>query len=251
VSALAQTLSDFSIIGREQILPILWEDIFPDGLLDELYEHPFLEICRKGEATRELLCGFLIQHQYYSQYFTRYLCAMMASLPDQSDVKALTENLFEEMGLDGSEKITHAELYLESMATIGVTPRSQPMLAATKHLIDAMFRYCRSNDPLEGLAALCLGAEAIVPVVYDAILTGLKQIDIPENGLKFFELHVAEDEAHAIVMRRIIDRLLENDPASRNKVLAIGEDMVRLRMAMLSAILQNYQMQDNTMEELV
>lgn len=224
----------------EQVLPALWADLFPPGLLTDLYENPFLQLCRNGKVNHDLLCSFLIQHHYYSQYFTRYLCAMMASLTEQKDVRALAENLFEEMGFDHPDAITHAELYLTSMTTMGIKPGSRPMNIETRHLIDAMFRYCRSPDPLDGLAALCLGAEAIVPVVYGAILTGLKHINVDPKCLKFFELHVAEDEQHAIVMRKIIDDILIKHPHRRAKVLAIGEDMVRLRMAMLNSISAQY-----------
>jgi pyrroloquinoline quinone (PQQ) biosynthesis protein C len=222
--------------AKGAILPELWADIFPQDMLAELSAHPFLVACSSGNSNHDLLRNFLIQHQYYSQYFTRYLCAMMASLPSQSDVKALAENLFEEMGFDHSTIETHAELYLKTMTAAGAKPGSRPMHGATRNLIDAMFRYCRSPDPLDGLAALCLGAEAIVPIIYEPVLTGLRNTNIPAEGLKFFEIHVAEDEAHAIVMRNIIDKLLEIHPYRRKKVLAIGEDMIQLRIAMLSGV---------------
>ncbi|MCX7293662.1 iron-containing redox enzyme family protein [Janthinobacterium sp.] len=221
---------------EQQLLGELWSDIFPHGLIKSLHEHPFLAACRSGAADHEMLCDFLIQHQYYSKYFTRYLCAMMASLPEQADVKALAENLMEEMGLDRPDVVTHGELYLNAMVAVGARPGSKPMHANTRQLIDAMFQHCRSSEPLEGLAALCLGAEAIVPVVYGAILAGLRSLDVAPEGLQFFEIHVADDEDHAIVMRKIIDRLIENQPQRREKVMAIGAEMVTLRMAMLSAI---------------
>lgn len=227
--------------ANEGVLGALWDDIFPPDLLAELYAHPFLATCREGKAGSELLRAFLVQHHYYSQYFTRYLCAMMASLPNQSDVKALADNLFEEMGLDREGSETHAELYLKSMAAAGAKAGSQPMLAQTRLLTDAMFRYCRSVEPLDGLAALCLGGEAIVPVVYGAVLSGMQQAGVSAEGLEFFRIHVEEDEGHAIVMRKIIDQLLDAHPYRRNKVIAIGEDMVRLRMAMLGAILAQHQ----------
>lgn len=90
----------------------LWADLFPEGLLEELDDHPFLTGCRDGTVRKVAITKFLVQHQYYSSHFNRYLCAMMSSLSSSYDVKELSANLFEEMGLNTPEKITHSELCL-------------------------------------------------------------------------------------------------------------------------------------------
>ncbi len=217
--------------------PALWDDLFPPGLISELHDHPFLRRCREGRATLELLRGFLVQHSYYSEKFTRYLCALMSRMPTGDDLRALAANLVEEMGLDHAGGETHAQMYRRCLAEVGAVPNSTPMLPETGALIDNMFHYCMSRDPLEGLAALCLGAEAIVPTLYGGILDALRRAGFDDDQLQFFVLHVSEDEAHALVMRDIIRRLLAEHPHRRSKVLAIGEDLVRLRMAMLDAVL--------------
>lgn len=222
------------------LLPPLWDDLFPPGLITELERHSFLRLCHSGKATLPLLRAFLVQHSYYSEKFTRYLCALMSHLPNADDVRALAVNLVEETGLDRADAVTHAELYRRCLAEVGVTPYSQPMLPETGALIDSMFNYCRAHDPLEGLAALCLGAEAIVPTLYGGILKGLRKAGFNDHQLYFFVLHVSEDEAHALVMRDIINRLLKERPHRRAKVLAISEDMVRIRMAMLDAVLTQF-----------
>jgi pyrroloquinoline-quinone synthase len=216
----------------------LWEDYFPEGTLAALAAHPFLIACRNGEASLATLRRFLVQHQYYSRNFTRYLCAMMASLPDGDDIRRLAHNLVEEMGLDEPGAVTHAQLFQQALAECGVMPGSAPMLPQTAELIDAMFGYCRSRDPIDGLSALCLGAEAIVPTLYGALLQGLRLAGIRGAGLRFFELHVAEDEEHALTMRDIIERMVTERPRRRARVSAIADDMVALRIAMLDAIHQ-------------
>ncbi|MGZ2747295.1 AMP-binding protein [Burkholderia stagnalis] len=215
----------------------LWADVFPAGLLEELSANPFLAACRAGTVSDAQLRGFLIQHHHYSQYFTRYLCSLMGSLTDLGEFKALSHNLAEELSGDDTDQVSHAELYREAMDELGAVPRSLPVLSSTRALIDTMFRYCRGGDALDGLAALCLGAEAIVPIVYGPILDALRHRHAPARALRFFQIHVEEDEQHAIVMREIIDRMLAERPYLRARVVAVGEEMVRLRMAMLSELL--------------
>lgn len=79
-----------------------------------------------------------------------------------------------------------------------------------------------------------------MPTLYGGILEGLRKAGFDDRQLHFFVLHVSEDEAHALVMRDIINRLLRDHPHRRAKVLAIGEDMVRIRMAMLDAVLAQH-----------
>ncbi|MQL50508.1 DUF3050 domain-containing protein [Photorhabdus khanii] len=217
----------------------LWEDIFSKELLEELNSNIFLVACRSGQANQSLLRKFMIQHHYYSQYFTRYLCSLMGGLADQKDFVSLSHNLLEELTGTDAAKISHAELYKKAMAAINAVPKSDAILKSTQQLIDAMFRHCRSDDSLRGLAALCLGAEAIVPLVYGPILDALRSIKASDDALYFFKIHVEEDEDHAIVMRKIIDRMIEENPHRRADVIAVGEEMVRFRMAMLNELYQS------------
>ncbi len=214
----------------------LWQDLFPGGLLDRLNANPFLTACRQGTAGEKHLRSFLIQHQYYSQYFTRYLCTLMGNLIEQGEFVALSKNLSDEVSGGDRMNTSHVELYRQSMEAMSAKPGSQPILRSTQQLIDAMFRHCRSTDPLDGLAAMCLGAEAIVPIVYGPVLHAMTQMNASEKAKLFFRIHVEEDEQHAIVMREMIDRLVEKQPYLLSRVLAVGEEMVHLRMNMLSEL---------------
>lgn len=228
---------DMRADGRnDYVLSPLWTDLFPEGLLGQLKANPFLVACRNGAVSVDQLRHFLIQHHYYSQYFTRYLCALMGSLTDQREFKDLSHNLTEELSGGDSVDISHAELYRRGMDLMAAVPRSRPLLEGTRQLIDAMFRHCRSSDPLDGLAALCLGAEAIVPLIYGPVLDALRSHNAPAEAEHFFVLHIEEDEEHAIVMRDIIDRMLGERPYLRSRVIAIGEEMIHLRMDMLAEL---------------
>lgn len=87
-------------IKTSRFISLLWADLFPEGLIEELCDHPFLTGCRDGTVRKVAITKFLVQHQYYSSHFTRYLCAMMSSLLYRYDVKELSDNLFEEMGVE-------------------------------------------------------------------------------------------------------------------------------------------------------
>ena len=178
----------------------------------------------------------MAQHYFYSGYFTRYLCAMMASLPDNSDVKAICENLFEEMGFEDATKKTHTEIYAETMRLCDVFPKDYSILSGTKNLIRTMFEYCRSNHPLHGLAALCLGAEAIVPLIYRDIVSGCQSVGFDESALEYFYLHMACDDAHSLTMRKIIDRLISENPSEVEDVRSIACDMIAKRIDFFSDI---------------
>lgn len=230
------TALDTSKRNGEAPLVSLWSGMLPETLVNDLRDHPFLVACRSGVACRASLNHFLVQHEYYTSHFTRYLCAVMASLPSSRDVRSLCENLFEEMGLDSAAKETHAQMYTSTMAELGVLPGSMPPLPETTALIDSMYRYCRSTDPLDGLSALCLGAEAIVPALYAPIIEGFKAFGVPDHALRYFDIHVRDDEAHALTMRRVIDEILRLSPWRLLKVQAIADDIVRRRMALLTAV---------------
>ena len=116
--------------------------------------------------------------------------------------------LLEELGADRESATSHAELFLASMHAIGAVPGSHAPLPGTRTLTATMFAYCRQPDPLAGLAALCLGAEAIVPVLYSPIVDAMRHLEVSPHARRFFEVHVAEDQDHATAMLDIIIRLI-------------------------------------------
>jgi hypothetical protein len=87
-------------------------------------------------------------------------------------------------------------------------------------LVEAMLAACANPDPMVGLGALCLGAEAIVPHVYSQILRGFLAVGIPAADLIFFKIHIEDDDAHAVTMRALIDREIARDA---HRVVALRE----------------------------
>jgi pyrroloquinoline-quinone synthase len=206
------------------------------GLSERLRAHPFLAKCRNGQVKEESLRRFLGQHGLYSSYFTRYLCALMANLPNGDDVRALAENLFDELGLSPDSPIAHATLFQNMLDDFGVSRDAHGMTAGTRGLIDTMMAHCRHPDPAVGLGALCLGAEALVPDFYSDLILGFEAHGAAPERLAFFHLHVACDDAHAATLMTLMKAQMARDPSCRSTIARAGETLVRARHAFFDDI---------------
>ncbi|MEQ1969548.1 iron-containing redox enzyme family protein [Xenorhabdus nematophila] len=233
----------------EGISPI-WADWFKDGDLHDLVTHPLLQALERNEIDLVALRTLLIQHSHYSRHFTRYLCALMGKLNDANDVMALLENMQEEMGVDGSSRITHAEMFQRTLRTIGAVPTSQEPLLQTQKMVDTMMSHCQSSDSLSGLAAMCLGAEAIVPLIYRPILKTLRYHGFGEDATEFFSLHIEEDEDHALTMLAIMLRRINDQSDLRNHAIAVGRELVTSRVAMFDAIWSKCQVKEEELSSI-
>jgi pyrroloquinoline quinone (PQQ) biosynthesis protein C len=211
-------------------------DLLPHGLLSRLDQTPFLTACRAGSIPRWELEFFLIQQYHYSRHFTRYLCALMANLHADEDRQALTENLFEEMGRGDLGLIPHSQIYRDMLRSLHLDPISSAPKRATVTLVETMLRLCASPEPMHGLGALCLGAEAIVPHIYSQVMMGLRARGFPEEHLTFFPLHIDGDDNHAITMKGIIDRELARSPEKLAPLQAAATKSISARIQFFEAL---------------
>lgn len=226
--------------GFTELSPV-WAEWLNGRDLYRLTRHPLLMSFERGEADMAALETLLAQHQHYSRYFTRYLCALISNLTESDDVRSLAHNLMEEMGAESSDNLTHAELYQRSLKAVGIVPDIMPAFRETQELVRTMFEFCRSENPLDGLAALCLGAEAIVPIIYSPIITALDTLGFGEDATEFFKLHVEEDEDHALAMLKIMERLTEGRPGEHARAIEIGVFLINKRAEFLDAVWQHAQ----------
>ncbi|MEX3628162.1 MAG: iron-containing redox enzyme family protein [Burkholderia sp.] len=206
------------------------------GLVARIREHSFLARCRSGEVPLEELKLFLVQQGLYSSYFTRYLCALMANLSDNADVLKLAGNLYEELGLADDSETPHSLVYRAMLEHFGLSLQGARPLIGTRRLIDTMFDHCRHPDAARGLAALCLGAEALVPVVYADIIKGFEAHGVSAGALAFFHIHVACDDGHAETMRDILVEIAQRNGDSVPAMLSAGDSLVDARLAFFDSI---------------
>lgn len=211
------------------------------GLTDRILGHPFLVACGEGEVSIGQLRAFLVQHGKYARYFTRFLCALISQLDDGDDVLRLAENLTEELGCDGANnavRVPHSRIYADMLRDFEIDPEAFPTNPETQNLIDTMFMLCRQPRGTAGLGAMCLGAEALVPAVYDRIVKGFRHCGIDEQRLEFFTIHIECDDDHAATMHEMLARQIAHSRSSRVTALNAGEIAVSARLCFFDALMK-------------
>lgn len=220
----------------------VWDEWLQEADLRSLARHPLLGALAGPGNSLGLLKATLAQHSHYSRHFTRYLVALLGQLEHTGDVLVLLQNLREEMGVDGGADLTHAELFQRTLRRVGVVPAEQPALPATLALVREMMGHCQSSDPLAGLAALCLGAEAIVPLIYGPILASLEQLGFDKEATEFFTIHISEDADHALALLDIMRRIVQEQPGRFEEAVRIGKQLIERRVEMFDAVWEAHQL---------
>lgn len=217
-------------------LPTALKDITHE-FTQRLLGHPFLARCATGKVTMAELRRFLIQQGIYSRYFTRYLCALISHLEEGEDVLQLAGNLAEELGYGGEVNgIPHSRLYADMLKDFEIDFSEQDIYPETQNLIDTMFMLCRQPGGLAGLGALCLGAEAVVPAMYERLIEGFRNCGVSAHRLEFFRIHIDCDDGHAETMFELITRRTRNSTSSLIGALQAGEIALNARLRFFDAI---------------
>lgn len=133
-----------------------------------------------------------------------------------------------------------------TLRVVGAVPATHTPLPQTTTMVDTMMGHCQSADALNGLAAMCLGAEAIVPLIYRPILQALRHFGYGKDATEFFSLHIEEDEDHALTMLAIMQRLLQGQASRREQAIEVGRELIARRVAMFDAIWEYCQTQPAT-----
>jgi pyrroloquinoline quinone (PQQ) biosynthesis protein C len=209
-------------------------------LADRVLSHPFLMGCVDGRTSLDQLRAFLVQHGKYSRYFTRYLCALISQLENVDDVLRLADNLAEELGFgaDAGTRVPHSHIYASLLRDFDLDLEAHPVNDETQNLIDTMHMLCRQPHGTAGLGAMCLGAEALVPLVYARLLDGFRHCGIGKERLEFFTLHIECDDDHAATMQQILVKQAERMPSCRIVALNAGEIAVSARLRFFDALMQ-------------
>jgi pyrroloquinoline quinone (PQQ) biosynthesis protein C/mannose-6-phosphate isomerase-like protein (cupin superfamily) len=185
----------------------------PAAMLARLHtaqsEHPFWDnrlfrACAAGALARDDFRIFFSQYYLYTQSFTRYLAALMASCESDLHRSRLAENIWEEGGGSTPER-RHAEIFRRFLTEgLGVDVDDIDFMDATRFFVREYLEFCLRAHPAAASAFLSLGTEGIVPRMYGVLVDGLLKAGVSEDHTAFFRIHMECDDEHAETLERMM-----------------------------------------------
>jgi len=178
--------------------------------------HPWLQRLEANTLPdmRAALVDFAWHYYGYSQWFPRYLRAVIQRLEVPAHRALLAENLAEEKGHLSEEDcdtlraididpqsvagIPHSLLFRKFCKSIGLDDAALSTVApATIRWRSSFLDYLTSASPAAAVGALGLGTEGIVKTIYRPIVNGLRKFgQLDRRDYVFFELHCFVDDQH-------------------------------------------------------
>jgi mannose-6-phosphate isomerase-like protein (cupin superfamily)/pyrroloquinoline quinone (PQQ) biosynthesis protein C len=202
-----------------------------------LWECPFLRACRLGHLTRADWQYVFSQYYLYSVNFTRFLAAAMAGCPNDYYRARLAQNLWEEGGQVQPEE-RHPEIFRAFLREgLGVVPGDVQHEPFTEHYVRQVLDHCYAGGPAFVGAFLALGTEATVPRLYQMFREALLDAGIGEEHLRFFDLHIACDDAHAATLAEMM-LSFSSEPGWEGQVRAGMSTALGLRQTFFDQLLE-------------
>ncbi len=187
-------------MGPVQDLPVTIE-----SLIEELQTHPvnsneFFRTFKARQLSPRQLRVFIRQYHYFCFQFVKVLEGLLFHTPiAQVEMRTeLAKTLYSELG-SGSPEHVHIRQLERFANSIGLRPRdledTQPIPEVTMYLDTLRHLFLRSSHLTALGAELAVETTAVSEFQY--FFPGLQQYGHFNRGdLAFFELHVAEEEAH-------------------------------------------------------
>lgn len=204
-----------------------------------MLDHPFYQAWNEGRLSKEALREYAKQYYAHVRMFPIYLSATHSRCDDIAVRKLLLENLMEEE--HGDEN--HPELWLRFSDGLGVerdAVRDADLLPKTQASVDAIASLTKSDDYLQGVAAL-YAYESQIPDVARTKREGLKAYyDLGDpRAVSFFTVHEEADLVHRAQERQILSEKA-HDEESRRSVLRAAEASAQALWMFLDGVYEAY-----------
>lgn len=232
-------------------------DLTEQSLRHPAVTHPWLQRLEANTLPdmRAALVDFAWHYYGYSQWFPRYLRAVIQRLEVPAHRALLAENLAEEKGHLSEEDcdtlrsididpqsvagIPHSQLFRRFCKSIGLGDAELSTLApATIRWRTKFLDYLSKASPAAAVGALGLGTEGIVKTIYRPIVNGLRRFgQLDRRDYVFFELHCFVDDQHGKDLMGIAASLAQTAEGRRD-----------LRAGMLTALELRREFWDNLLQ---
>lgn len=188
--------------------------------------HPFLRRFTAGALGRLQLWAFGLQHYQLVRVFTRYLEALVKSIPEPEVREWLCRVLEDEYARPYSHERSHPALYRRFLRALGLAAEDwerAEALPETRAFIERHLELTALRQPTVGLGAVGPGHEWAIPTMFAYLVDGLRKSGLGEEPLEYFTLHMAQDLEHARILRAVLARyagIPENQARIREGALA-------------------------------
>lgn len=169
-----------------------------------IWKNPLLIAAESGALKFSDYQFLFSQYYLYSKNFSRFLAAVMANCENDFYRSKLAENLWEESG-EKEIKDRHAEIFRRFLTgSLKLDLAIIEFNGFTKSFVDQYMALCFDLPSLEASAVLSLGTEGIVSTLYTFFRTGLLAAGFKNSELRFFNIHIECDDAHAATLEEIV-----------------------------------------------
>jgi pyrroloquinoline-quinone synthase len=205
-----------------------WDELYKVIGEYNLLQHPFYQAWNEGELTLQDLRDYAAEYYHHVASFPGYLRRCAATLPIGELRQSILRNLWEEIGMEGTERRPHSVLWLEFALACGATAWevfNRTSIPEVTELVDTFNQLARSGRPCQALAAFYVYESQVPRIARQKAKTLMGVYGFDAAACSYFSLHSTADVAHSQVWREQLDQVLKRDP------LAIHESILAAKVA--------------------
>jgi pyrroloquinoline-quinone synthase len=203
--------------------------------------HPFSQSWARGEFTRAQLGQWAIQHFYYVDAIAQQFAVLFSRLPDLDARTELLENLIGEE-MPGQPGKRHPELLAKFARACGVrdldlyhAEERGLILPTTRAMRSWIWELASVRTMAEAFAGIMVALEGQLPTLYPMLVEAMHRMNLSDDDLEFFHVHIVNDVGHA-ASGLAIARRYANTPELQERAIAAVRASAQMRYSMLSGI---------------